>query len=51
MKYGDIRMSWVCGNMVPYMVFFTIADGKITKVSAMDTVEPIRVMAAPPQAQ
>jgi hypothetical protein len=42
---GEIRQSWRCGSKVPYTLFFTIADGRVSNVWAME--EPPAVVSEP----
>lgn len=38
---GEIRLSWACGNRVPYQLFFTITEGRISNIWAQDRAPPV----------
>lgn len=42
----EVRQTWVCGSRVPYQIFFTVTDGKVSNIWALAERGPVRV--APP---
>lgn len=41
---AEIRLSWVCGSRVPYTLFFTITEGRISNIWSMDNRAPVPVV-------
>ena len=40
---GQIRVEWVCGSRIAYSLFFTLSDGRVSKLWSVDATDHVEV--------